>query len=1068
MTFTLINKDKEWLKIDANTGLINGIVDNIIPIECEVTVKSEKYKSISFQIHIDITNVQFYYNPNKFDYFVYIYIITPSPVTNKQFDYYTIDSALPNGLSFNTRTGQIYGTTNEEYMNKLVITGVSELNYTASLSINITSIIYIYIILLIAVYCEAIGNWSRTAYYHIQSLPCPTQLNLTGKMYKRCQGTVENPVWGDTNINDCKKYIKPVPNVYDTPKYNDLDNIIEIESENVNNVIPIIIPNDKTNSEFVNDMRDSSSSIINIKNLYSVDTNQINKETEEDESENNSIILSNKIIQDKSEIIVSPSREELSSITLFKDTKESRISNLNIIINSRMKLKRRGLNEINEKVENDNNYSNLVFNIGKCGIFDSISDSVISNIIINIKDLTVLNCSEYGGIFANQIRNSVIYNVTINMQDVPIIVDLSNSTVFGFLSGLIENTTIENCRVVGSKVSILPGQNHDDDNIITSTLIGESIDSNILFSYVDIDEMKIVNNIDEKNDVCSFIFGGLAGKFITTIEDNFVINSSFVLIRNSLLISQFYNKTNMGIIYGGLIGEESSNYNNCTIKIYSCWNKIVSFGLSYYGKENSKFGGFIGNRDDNSTSEISIEFSYVRILMANQLIGDNFDIGVFFGFEEDENIEIYDNYGYVHKPFATKDLKEIYLTEYIQNEKETKILIDKAEENENILFGDGVKNNKCKTNKCEDELEKMGYKKSLYLNIYTNIAPAETEKGLDDVFREYTRRRILLSPYSKIPVLRIENILLKEDKSNSYCANKCSEHGKCYGNICLCDPYYTGITCSEHSCRYGESLGGFVGECSNQGECDKSTGNCKCYPGYEGSACQRTKCHNNCNGHGQCVSDYNNKKVSKCECDEEYEGYDCSNRKCPKGLTTSSDCGESPYHTDIITIIDNIPDDANGNNDNDFIYIYYKDPNEKDWFTIAFDYNHKDEWIKALNSLPCGVISIEEIEVEVVDSSTTVIRIPYTQHQTGRQFPMKVIGKQEIQNLDKYNIPHFHGLVDKDNLLNTDEVIITYSSETPSVGLECSGNGICNRKSGLCECFSGFYGISCSIDAEIV
>lgn len=146
MTFTLINKDKEWLKIDANTGLINGIVDNIIPIECEVTVKSEKYKSISFQIHIDITNVQFYYNPNKFDYFVYIYIITPSPVTNKQFDYYTIDSALPNGLSFNTRTGQIYGTTNEEYMNKLVITGVSELNYSASLSINITSIIYIYIL----------------------------------------------------------------------------------------------------------------------------------------------------------------------------------------------------------------------------------------------------------------------------------------------------------------------------------------------------------------------------------------------------------------------------------------------------------------------------------------------------------------------------------------------------------------------------------------------------------------------------------------------------------------------------------------------------------------------------------------------------------------------------------------------------------------------------------------------------------------------------------------------------------------------------------------------------------
>merc|ERR1711985_150415 len=43
-------------------------------------------------------------------------------------------------------------------------------------------------------------------------------------------------------------------------------------------------------------------------------------------------------------------------------------------------------------------------------------------------------------------------------------------------------------------------------------------------------------------------------------------------------------------------------------------------------------------------------------------------------------------------------------------------------------------------------------------------------------------------------------------------------------------------------------------ECSDGGQCDTSTGECVCYPGYEGSACQRTVCPNDCSGHGTCRS----------------------------------------------------------------------------------------------------------------------------------------------------------------------------------------------------------------------
>merc|ERR1712066_289982 len=43
-------------------------------------------------------------------------------------------------------------------------------------------------------------------------------------------------------------------------------------------------------------------------------------------------------------------------------------------------------------------------------------------------------------------------------------------------------------------------------------------------------------------------------------------------------------------------------------------------------------------------------------------------------------------------------------------------------------------------------------------------------------------------------------------------------------------------------------------ECSDGSQCDTSTGECVCYPGYEGSACQRTVCPNDCSGHGTCRS----------------------------------------------------------------------------------------------------------------------------------------------------------------------------------------------------------------------
>lgn len=176
------------------------------------------------------------------------------------------------------------------------------------------------------------------------------------------------------------------------------------------------------------------------------------------------------------------------------------------------------------------------------------------------------------------------------------------------------------------------------------------------------------------------------------------------------------------------------------------------------------------------------------------------------------------------------------------------------------------------------------------------------------------------------------------------CANDCSNHGDCNAkNQCECHRNYFGADCSSRLCPAGRAFidsavgdingdnsvgvdlvfaegrattplsemfsyqygagrdsytatgawdeAHFYQECSNKGICDTSTGECACFPGYEGSGCARKSCENDCSGHGACKNYegtaydmWDSDATLYCDCDAGYTGPGCEKRICPSGV----------------------------------------------------------------------------------------------------------------------------------------------------------------------------------------
>lgn len=261
--------------------------------------------------------------------------------------------------------------------------------------------------------------------------------------------------------------------------------------------------------------------------------------------------------------------------------------------------------------------------------------------------------------------------------------------------------------------------------------------------------------------------------------------------------------------------------------------------------------------------------------------------------------------------------------------------------------------------------------------------------------------------------------------------------------------------------------------CSAAGICDHSTGECDCFESFEGAACERSVCPNQCSGHGRCrfieeiAQDYSSvawdvSKIQGCVCDAGWSGKDCSVRMCPKG-------------DDPLTV----PADPSGQ---EWELTFHLDP-EKEFESAEFHLEIEDLFGETHLTRPIALdasaddiaqaltftSAIRELEGDVIPTDMSVANdtaeITFTLMDPLRLHDIRVKWEDDCtvagcQPLRKAMAP--------EGFVLGASAEITVDAEDAAESAECSNRGMCDKSTGICQCFEGFFGIACEGQTVLV
>jgi len=336
-------------------------------------------------------------------------------------------------------------------------------------------------------------------------------------------------------------------------------------------------------------------------------------------------------------------------------------------------------------------------------------------------------------------------------------------------------------------------------------------------------------------------------------------------------------------------------------------------------------------------------------------------------------------------------------------------------------------------------------------------------------------------------------------------------------DVCKCyDNWGVGLShdsgdCSDRICPFElawvdtpDSTGAFhkYAECSGRGICNRNSGECACFDGYEGKGCQRSACPNDCSGHGTCEfiedlpfgatwNDYTNQhfdinaktfalkswdagKSRACVCDATFGDADCSKRLCPYGTDVLDHRDDllvsAKYQVQNLVFVPSQWADAISSRLT-FALTFKSRLNETyTTIPIVFDINDIPDFVNdvqlALLNLPNRVIDGVTVAGNKDATSGKVwLNVTFTGNA--------VQGPQHLLVVENYECgdgctPLITGLELSTNLrsaLTSNATEVTLSDYN---SYECGRRGKCDYSTGLCSCFTGYTGENCNTLTTLV